>query len=277
MNSHHSDTPAGLWHLWTLLAVCLCPLAFGQAEQTPQTYGSANDMVLADLPNTESTRSLWRDRTSLSPINSQDAQSRKKLQDTLRKLKSLRFVDLSESEVQAAPQDTNQPGTDTSPQSPENNPAFIIRTVAPAVPEAPNDVKLSDSALTEETTEALRLLAQSPEKLRKPEALGQILFQGKAWLEAGLCYEESLKRLNAKSMGASDDKAWLLLQIGNCLKHSDPERAMKIYKQLILEYPLSLWSELVRVKGRWITWELRDKPKTLISKIKTDTLEKAKK
>ncbi|MCP4449941.1 MAG: hypothetical protein GY809_00650, partial [Planctomycetes bacterium] len=171
----------------------------------------------------------------------------------------------------------NQPAANTSPQSPDNRSVIIIKTVAPApVPEAPNNVAPSSSALTEETTEALRLLAKSPEKLRRPEALGQILFQGKAWLEAGLCYEESLKRLNSQSTAPSDDKAWLLLQIGNCLQHSDPEGAMRIYKQLISDYPLSLWSELVRVKGQWITWELRTDPQTLISDIKTETLRKTR-
>jgi hypothetical protein len=43
---------------------------------------------------------------------------------------------------------------------------------------------------------------------------------------------------------------------------------MRIYKQLISEYPHSLWAELVKVKGQWITWEIRDKPKALISEIK---------
>jgi tetratricopeptide (TPR) repeat protein len=274
---NNNDNPCTkLWHLWTWLTVCLCPLALGQPEQTSPTRVSANDMVLANLPNTESTRSIWRDRTSMSPADGQDMQSKKKLQDTLRKLKSLQFTDLSEPEVQAAPQKSDEPGANTTPQLPDTRPVIFVRTVAPDVPEAPNDVAQSESTLTEETTEALRVLAQSPEKLRRPEALGQILFQGKAWLEAGLCYEESLKRLNAKSMAPSEDKAWLLLQIGNCLQQSDPERAMRIYKQLISEYPHSLWSELVRVKGQWITWELRDKPKTLISEIKTDTLQKAK-
>ncbi len=69
-------------------------------------------------------------------------------------------------------------------------------------------------------------------------------------------------------MAPTENKAWLLFQIGNCLQPSDLDKAMRIYKQLISEYPHSLWAELVKVKGQWITWEIRDKPKALISEIK---------
>ena len=279
MNSHQPYLCVRPWRLWTLLIVCLCPpLVSGQAERTPKNLASANDMQLANLPKTESARSAWRDRTSLPSQNSQDAQSKKRLQETLRKLKSLRFTDDAESEFMARTQEPNQPGTETKPQSTTDKPVIIIRTLPPtAGPESPKDAPRSDSTLTKETTETLRLRAQSPEKLHKPELLGQILFRGKAWPEARLCYEESLKRLNSKSIAPSEDKAWLLLQIGNCLQQSDPEKAMTIYKQLIKEYPNSLWSELVRVKGQWITWELRDKPKTLISEIKAKASDKGKK
>jgi tetratricopeptide (TPR) repeat protein len=279
MNSHQPYLCARPWRLWTLLIVCLCPpIVSGQTERTPKNLASANDMQLAGLPKTESARSVWRDRTSLPAQNSQDARSKKRLQETLRKLKSLRFTDDAESEFMAITQEPNQPGTETKPRSTTDKPLIIIRTPPPStVPAPPKDESLANSALTKETTEALRLRAQSPEKLHKPELLGQILFRAKAWPEAKLCYEESLKRLNSKSVAPSEDKAWLLLQIGNCLQQSDPQKAVTTYKQLIKEYPNSLWSELVRVKDQCITWELRDKPKTLISEIKAKTSDKGKK
>ena len=276
MNSHQPYPCVRPWRLWTLLMVCLCPpVALGQTEHTPASLASANDLRLAELPKTESARDAWRDRISSPLQNNQDAQSKQKLQETLKKLKSIRFADLEESETPTTTGEPSQSSTSTQPRSAANKPVIIINPLPPkAMPDSPNNVPMSNARLTEETTEALRLLALSPEKFPKPELLGQILLRGKAWSEAGLCYEESLKRLNAASVAPSQDKAWLLLQIGNCLQRSDPQKAVTIYKQLITEYPNSLWSELVRVKGQWITWELRDKPQTLINEIKASTSQK---
>ncbi|NQV34736.1 MAG: tetratricopeptide repeat protein, partial [Phycisphaeraceae bacterium] len=197
------------------------------------------------------------------------------LQETLKKLKSIRFADHGELETSTTTQEPNQSSTNTQPRSAANKPVIIIKTLPPkAMPDSPNNVPMSAATLTKETTEALRLLTQSLEKLPKPDLLGQILFRSKAWSEAGLCYEESLKRLNAISVAPSEDKAWLLLQIGNCLQRSEPEEAVVIFKQLINDYPNSLWSELVRVKGQCITDELRDKPKMLINEIRANTSQK---
>jgi tetratricopeptide (TPR) repeat protein len=279
MNSHQPYPCVRLWRLWTLLIVCVCPpLVLGQATRTPGDLASANDLRLANLPKTEAARNAWRDRTRLSSDNNRDAESKKKLQETLKQLKSLRFTDEAESELLTTTRAAAEPDTDTAPQRAVNKPVIIIRTQPPkATPEFPNNVPPSNATLTKQTAEALHLLAQSPEKLPKPELLGQILLRSKAYAEAALCYQESLKRLNAKSVAPSEDKAWLLLQIGNCLQQTDPKKATTIYKQLISEYPHSLWSELVRVKTQWIIWELRDKPKTLINDIKANKSQEGKK
>lgn len=275
MNRLHTNTSSRPWRFRTLLIVCLCPpIVWSQAEPLQKSPSMANDMAITSLPTAKSTRSIWRNRVSLSPEDARELQSKQRLQETLRKLKAVRFEDFPEPVAQTVSEEPNVPVTETEPPLPRNTPTIIVR---PLPPEAPNEVPMSASTLTKETAEALRLLAQSPEKLRKPETLGQILHKGKAWPEAALCYQESLKRLNAESVAPSEDKAWLLLQIGNCLQHSDPEEAVRIYKQLISEYPHSLWSELVRVKGQWITWELRDKPKTVITEIKENLLPRGKK
>jgi tetratricopeptide (TPR) repeat protein len=279
MNSHQPYPCVRLWRLWTLLIVCVCPtLVLGQATRTPGDLASANDLRLANLPKTEAARNAWRDRTRLSSDDNRDAESKKKLQETLKQLKSLRFTDEAESELLTTTRAATEPDTDTAPQRAANKPVIIIRTQPPkAAPAFPNNVPPSNATLTKQTAEALHLLAQSPEKLPKPELLGQILLRSKVYTEAALCYQESLKRLNAKTVAPSEDKAWLLLQIGNCLQQTDPKKATTIYKQLISEYPHSLWSELVRVKTQWIIWELRDKPKTLISDIKANKSQEGKK
>lgn len=276
MNRTHTYSPARLRRLLTLLIACGCPLIVsGQIESVSNTQASNNDLLLTELPKTESARTVWRERASLSSMSPEDVQSRKRLQETLKRLKAIRFPDLAEPAVQTEPREPNEAVPGTSGQSSKDKKVVIVRTVLPqTTPEAPNNVPDPNSSLTKETTEALKVLAQSPETLQKPEFLGKILFQGQAWPQAKLCYEEALRRLNAKSVAPSEDKAWLLLQIGNCLQRTDPQEAMTIFKQLISEYPHSLWSEVVRVKGQWITWELRDKPKALISEVKAKTAQK---
>ncbi len=272
MNNTQTQEHIRSWRLLTLAIVLMTLTSgFGQTESIPKDRTASNDMLISSLPNTKATRNIWRDRTSLpEKDHSTENQSKKKLQDTLSKLKSLRFSGLEEPAPQATSQVSAQADPNIIPESTPQRPVIIITTPEPkAVSDSPNSAPTPNSKLTKETTDATIKLAQSPEKLQKPESLGQILFQGKAYSEAALCYEEALKRLNIESLAGSEDKEWLLFQIGNCYQQSDPQKAMRIYKQLILEYPHSLWSELVRVKGQWITWELRDKPKLLVNEVKT--------
>ena len=259
-----------LWRPWTLVMICgFASLVYAQTEPVSSGQGSPNDLVLTDLPKTELARNTWRDRVSAARATDKDAESKKKLQDTLNKLKSMRFTDTQRSETQVTAPDGSPPGAEATAQTQNNKPVIIIRAPEPRkLPDSRNNVPDSSSMLNPKTAEALTLLAQSPEKVLNPEAMADILFWSKTFPQAALYYEESLKRLNKKTMAPSEDKAWLLFQIGNSLQESDPEKAMAMYKQLITEHPHSLWAELVRIKGQCITWELREKPKALISEIK---------
>ncbi|NQV35186.1 MAG: hypothetical protein HQ515_21000, partial [Phycisphaeraceae bacterium] len=116
MNSHQPYPCVRPWRLWTLLIVCLCSPVLGQAERAPASLASANDLRLAELPKTESARNAWRDRTSSPLQNSQDAESKKKLQETLKKLKSIRFADHGELETSTTTQEPNQSSTNTQPR-----------------------------------------------------------------------------------------------------------------------------------------------------------------
>jgi hypothetical protein len=70
----------------------------------------------------------------------------------------------------------------------------------------------------------------------------------------------------------SDDRAWILFQLGNCLRDSDPsagsgqalQAARNAYRRLIAEYPDSLWTDLAKARESLIDWYLKDDPLTLI-------------
>ena len=61
------------------------------------------------------------------------------------------------------------------------------------------------------------------------------------------------------------NRAWILFQIGNCLKDDDLAKAQEMYRQLITECPGSPWAEPAKAREKLIDWYLKEKPRTLIA------------
>jgi TolA-binding protein len=127
---------------------------------------------------------------------------------------------------------------------------------------------------------------QHPERLNKPFELGELLFLSGHLKDAAICYQEALSRSSpdkadpnqkpqqdAKvpdvglktSLLSIQSRAWILFQIGNCLRNDDPPTAMKMYKQLIAEYPDSPWVDLAKARSTLIDWYQKDNPRGLIA------------
>ncbi len=66
----------------------------------------------------------------------------------------------------------------------------------------------------------------------------------------------------------SRDRAWILFQIGNCLRKDDLPAAAKMYQQLLTEYPNSPWVDLAKAQSNLIAWYLKDEPVKLIAEVK---------
>ncbi len=128
--------------------------------------------------------------------------------------------------------------------------------------------KLPYEPITDQTLQILKNLSQHPDKLNNPFELGETLFLSRYLKEAAIFYQEALKRKSPDDTGSARDRAWILFQIGNCLRNDDLPEAIKIYGQLITEYPNSPWKELADARRTLLDWYLKDEPRKLITERK---------
>ena len=119
----------------------------------------------------------------------------------------------------------------------------------------------------------LRSLVQHPEKLDNPLELGEILFLSGNLKEASIVYVEALNRKDPNDAGSSLDRAWILFQIGNCLRDDDMPAAAKMYQRLLTEYPNSPWADLAKARSILIDWYLKEEPVKLVAEIKNPASE----
>jgi tetratricopeptide (TPR) repeat protein len=131
--------------------------------------------------------------------------------------------------------------------------------------------KLPFEPITDETLKILRALAQEAEKLNNPLELAEIVFASGNLKESSLFYSEALKRKDPNDLGSAGDRAWILFQIGNCLRDIDLPAAAKAYQQLITEFPNSPWTELTKARSDLIAWYLKDEPDKLLLQVKKTT------
>jgi len=157
---------------------------------------------------------------------------------------------------------------------PEKAPAIEPNETVSEIPVQKEEVKqeakpkLPYEPITDETLQMLINLAQDPEKLDNPLELGEIMFVSGNVKEASIFYSEALKRKDPNDVSMSWDRAWILFQIGNCLRNEDLPAAAKMYQQLLTEYPNSPWVDLAKAQSNLIAWYLKDEPVKLIAEVK---------
>jgi len=122
--------------------------------------------------------------------------------------------------------------------------------------------------VTNKTLQTIRNLSQNPGNLHNPFELGETLFLSGFLKEAAIFYREALKRKSPADAGSARDRAWILFQIGNCLRNDEQTEAIKMYGQLITEYPNSPWKELADARRTLLDWYLKDEPRKLITERK---------
>lgn len=128
------------------------------------------------------------------------------------------------------------------------------------------EVKLSYEPISEQTLQTIKNLSQHPQQVSSPFQLAEILYLSGRLKEAAAFYQEALNRSTPDgSAKSAEERAWILFQIGSCLRESNQQNAMKAYRQLISEYPDSLWAEFARSFEKLIDWYQKDKPRELVA------------
>ncbi len=122
--------------------------------------------------------------------------------------------------------------------------------------------------ITARTLQIIKKLSNNPGNLKNPFELGETLFLSGYQKEAAIFYREALKRKSPDGTTSARDRAWILFQIGNCLRNDDRPAAIKVYAQLITEYPNSPWKKLAEARRTLLDWYLKEEPHKLINERK---------
>jgi len=236
----------------------------------PQTGGvetvNFDDEVNQKLPQISTTisgdqssdpkRQLWRARISVHEGK----------EDNKRKNELRRLIELVRS-VEFKPPKQPEPVINIGPMETTIEPNKTPSNVA-VIEEHSNKTaksKLPYEPVTDRTLQMLAKVVQDPNQLENPFEMGEVLYFSGRLKQAAVFYQEALDRTDPDKPGLDWNRAWILFQIGNCLRDYDMTKAQNYYRRLIAQYPGSPWVEPAKAREKLIDWYLKEKPRTLIA------------
>ncbi len=261
---------------FVFIAICLFTFPVGakgknenqlSEEGTEKGSGKLNVATSATstMPQTDNPliNQLQQARISISQ-DEKDSKSKRELKQMIEQARSILFnlrKQPTKSITVTEPEPAIEPNEASSDTKTHGEPEKI-----PIQTEPENLIKpvYQYEPVSEHTLQMLENLKQKPEQLKNPFELAEVLFLSGHAEKAGILYQEALHRKDPKDLNSAQERAWILFQIGNCLRNDDPQSAKNTYRQLIAEYPDCLWTDLAKVQEKLIDWYLKDKPDMLI-------------
>jgi len=206
------------------------------AEKTPDAAEPLADEI---------AQRLWRSRMS-APGRPDDAQTRTALNELVHRIRSVKF----EAKEQTAATFTMPEPVVIRPDTTPDRGNAEQRTVQPAVaaPAAP------EGNLPAEAVEALKHILTDPNRASEPLELAELLYLTGRLNEAAILYQKALDLTPGNEPASREDRAWILLQLGNCLRETNPARARDMYTRLVAEHADSPWVELAKAHSQLISW-----------------------
>jgi TolA-binding protein len=196
-------------------------------------------------PNAVLSQQLWSGRI-VSPDTNQDTEDSLALKRLIRQVRGVRFSNKDTGPTFTAP-DESQPAS--GPFDAESTPATA------ATPAGSASVAADPStSLPNKTQKTLDMLQRNPNQVREPLEMAELLFLSGRPAEAAPFYAKALDRVSRIDPSYDADRAWILFQLGNCLRETDTTKAQETYMKLVSEYPESPWTELAKAHGRLLTW-----------------------
>jgi len=145
------------------------------------------------------------------------------------------------------------------------------KTEMPA-PEAPAPARNSGSAiLPPEKLEQLKALPAN--QVTDPVALADALFRSGHYDHAYTFYEQML----ADATTGEPTRAWLLFQMANCKRQSDPAAAVALYGRLLTGHPESSWAGPGKAYKTLVEWRQAVKPEAILESLQAPPPEPASK
>jgi len=228
------------------------PGAAGYTETSSQADASLDGFLSEDL---------WAGRITLPPAE-QDLETSAALKRLIQEVRSVKFADRKRSptftpptESQAAAAVSQGRPAGSAMENPASLPVVPVATAA-AAPASP-------TTLPPEAQKTLDVLRQNPTQVRDPLEMAELLFLSGQTREAAPFYAKALEGVSRDDPNYDADRAWILFQLGNCLRESDTAKAQEVYMKLVSEYPASPWTELAKAHGRLLTWYHKDRPEQL--------------
>jgi hypothetical protein len=214
-----------------------------------------SNAVLTDHLRTQ----LWQSRI-LPPDPNEDADTKAALQSLIQRLKTA-GADRQTNEPARAKPIVIEPATAASRQA---GPAAPVPAESPGTAAARPGAE-PNGTLSQVASERLNHLVKDPNQVHDPLELAELLFLNNHLREAAVLYEKALTLTVPNDPATSDDRAWILFQLGTSLRQTDATKARDAYLKLISEFPNSPWTELAKANGRLINWYETAKPQQLMS------------
>ncbi len=268
-SKYHRMSPGSACVLLCLLSCCAAQAApLGSDDRDADQTMSADTVGLVSHPESQTdtaprgdgaVRELWFGRIT-APDSDDDTEARLALKQAIQKIRSVTFR--SENE---AP--TFNPRAEPQPASPSPRIEPAGQT-GPASAQSPTIVSPQWHALplpSARTERVLRNLQQNPSQARDPLKMAELLFLSGRTTDAAPFYQEALEHTRPGDRATDHDRAWILFQLGNCLRETDMTRARDVYMKLIAEYPGSPWTELAKAYGQLLGWYQTAQPHQLLA------------
>ncbi len=228
------------------------PLATLLGRAKNQTTGSTGPASQADASSplqgeqgAALPKQLWSTRITI-PETDVEAANSLALKRLIHQVRSVKFAGKDANPTFTAP-------TESEPVASSSQPQADLLGENQAAESATASTQTSTSAPTR-TRKTLELLQQNPDQVRDPLEMAELLFLSGRPTEAAPFYARALERISRVDASYDADRAWVLFQLGNCLRETDVAKAQDTYMKLVSEYPDSPWTELAKAHGRLLTW-----------------------
>ncbi len=193
-------------------------------------------------------KQLWQDR--ITSISEQSVSSSK---DQLEKLLTqLRTVEISRPK---AGENSAEPVTLTTAKTEKTAAAVSGDGKTGGAASKISDTKTADLMLM-----LLGQVCKNPSTVEDSLDMAELLYVKGYLGEAAVFYKETLNRQKF----TPGQKPWVLYQVGNCLRRSDPAAAMAAYRQLITDFPDSPWTAPAKAQEKALDWLQKEKPRELL-------------
>lgn len=191
---------------------------------------------------------LWSSRVA-SPHEESEAGASLALKRLVRQVRSMKFEDQNPAPTFTPPAESVPSDETVETQSQETIAVSSALSTAAAPAAASSGATLSPKA-----QKAIGVLQLNPNQIQDPLEMAELLFLSGRPAEAAPFYAKALDGLKNTDPAYEADRAWVLFQLGNCLRETDIAKAQATYMTLISEYPASPWTELAKAHGRLLTW-----------------------